>query len=115
MDTLGITVEGALEAGSATCRIDGNIKITLHGEYGNATSITDRHLSDAAATDMGVKGIFVKDVVGARMDLHGKLYHLTWTRLAAPVQSTPSTKGNIFLGQSLVTLVDTVVPDLSAE
>lgn len=107
MDSLGITVEGALEAGSATCRIDGNIKITLHGEYGNATSISDRHLSDAAATDMGVKGIFVKDVEGARMDLHGKLYHPTWTRLAAlipgsTVMSTPSIRNNELFLQDCV-------------
>ena len=100
LDTLGITVEGALEAGSPTCRIEGNIKITLHGEYGNAGSFSDRHLSVAAATNMGLKGIFVSDIADARMDLHGKLYHPTWTRLAAvgPVSSTPSIRNReIFL------------------
>jgi len=85
LHTLGITVEGALEAGSSTCRIDGNIEITLHGEYGNVTSVSDRHLLSTASKDMGFKGIFVKDVEGARIDMHGKLYHPTWTRLAALV------------------------------
>ena len=84
MHTLGITVEGALEAGSSTCRIDNNISITLHGEYGN-TGVSDRHLSSEAAADMSIKGIFVKDVEGARIDMHGTLYHPTWTRLAAAV------------------------------
>lgn len=88
MHTLGITVEGALEAGSPTCRIEGGIQLTLHGEYGNPGSASDRHLSDAAASDMGLKGILVKDIPGARMDIHGKLYHPTWTRLAAPVPGT---------------------------
>ena len=94
MHTLGITVEGALEAGSSTCRIEGNIIIELHGEYGNAGSVSDRHLS-SSATDAGLKGIVVKDVQGARIDIHGALYHPTWTRLAASVpgntqQETPA-------------------------
>ena len=88
MHTLGITVEGALEAGSPTCRVEGGIRLTLHGEYGNPGSTSDRHLSEAAASDPGLKGILVEDVPGARMDLHGKLYHPTWTRLAAPVPGT---------------------------
>lgn len=86
LHTLGITVEGALEAGSSTCRIQGNIQVTLHGEYGNAGSVSDRHLSGSASSDPGLKGILVKDIQGARIDIHGKLYHPTWTRLAA---STP--------------------------
>lgn len=103
MHTLGIMVEGALEAGSPTCRVEGEVRIVLHGEYGNAGSVSDRHLSGAASTDMGLKGIVVKDVPGARIDFHGKLYHPTWTRLAAPVPgstlpSTPTIRNSeIFL------------------
>jgi len=85
MHTLGITVDGALEAGSPTCRMEGKLEITLHGDYGNFNSVSDRHLSEAAAADMSIKGIFVTDTEGARIDFHGKLYHPTWTRLAALV------------------------------
>lgn len=86
MHVLGITVEGALEAGSPTCRLRGGIEITLHGEYGNpASAASDRHLSGVAASDPGLKGVVAADVPGARLDLHGALYHPTWTRLAAPV------------------------------
>jgi len=85
MHTLGITVDGALEAGSLTCRMAGKIEITLHGEYGNLDSVSDRYLSEAAAADMSIKGIVVTDTEDARIDFHGKLYHPTWTRLAALV------------------------------
>ena len=90
MHTLGITVNGSLEAGSPTCRIQGNVEITLHGEYGNISSSSDRHLSTAAGSDMGMKGIFVTDTPGAKMDLHGKLYHPAWTRLAAHIPGNQS-------------------------
>jgi len=83
LHTLGIVVHGALEAGSPTCRVDGRIEITLHGQYGSTDS--DRVLSEDARNDWAIKGIVVMDTAGARWDFHGKLYHPTWTRLAAHV------------------------------
>ncbi|KAL7550843.1 hypothetical protein ACHAWF_014042 [Thalassiosira exigua] len=105
MHCLGITVHGSLEAGSPTCRIEGDVEITLHGEYGNLGSASDRHLSGTAESDMGTKGIFVADTSGARIDLHGKLYHPTWTRLAAHIpgnaqmetSAPPARNAEIFL------------------
>jgi len=101
LHTLGIHVDGgALEAGSTTCRLEGKIRITLHGTYTPPPDNgSDRHLADPAP-DVEVKGIVVSDVPGARWDFHGKLYHPTWTRLAAPVPgygtggagSTPSVR-----------------------
>ena len=35
LHTLGIRVDGVMEAGSPTCRLKGKINITLHGEFGN--------------------------------------------------------------------------------
>ena len=35
LHTLGIRVDGVMEAGSPTCRLQGKINITLHGAFGN--------------------------------------------------------------------------------
>jgi len=96
LQTLGIDVDGALLAGSQTCRITGGIEITLHGEIDNgAVGFSERHLADAAGSNMALKGIVVNDVPGARWDFHGKLYHPTWTRLAAPVPGSLASTLNI--------------------
>ena len=50
-----VVVHGALEAGSPTCRVDGRIQITLHGQYGSTDS--DRVLSENAKNDWAIKGI----------------------------------------------------------
>jgi hypothetical protein len=85
LDTLGIQVDGAVEAGSPTCRLEGSITITLHGSYSDGSAASDRWLAGAATTDASVKGIVVSNTTGAKLDLHGKLFHTTWTRLAAHV------------------------------
>ena len=85
LHTLGIRIDGALEAGAPTCRLHGRIEVTLHGLYNSSAAVSDRLLSTAAAADMHIKGIVVTGAAGSRLDLHGKLYHPTWTRLAAHV------------------------------
>jgi hypothetical protein len=42
-------------------------------------------LAASAEADMFLKGVVVTGTDGARLDLHGKLFHPTWTRLAAHV------------------------------
>jgi hypothetical protein len=109
-------VDGALEAGSPTCRLNqSDIVITLHGDTtssasdpasgsSSASGSTERdRLLTAAAADKFVKGIVVtggdsgssggggggggggSNAEAGRLDLHGKLFHPTWTRLAAHV------------------------------
>jgi hypothetical protein len=84
LHTLGIQIDGAVEAGASTCRMEGRVEVTLHGFY-NSAAVSDRNLSSLAETDMYVKGIVVTGEAGSRLDLHGELYHPTWTRLAAHV------------------------------
>ena len=84
MDTLGLQIDGAVEAGSPTCRLEGRVIITLHGAYGSSEA-SDRWLAATATSDELVKGVVVTNTSGARLDLHGKLFHPTWTRLAAHV------------------------------
>jgi hypothetical protein len=64
----GLRVLGALRAGSPTCRLHGNVTITLHGERASQVNPGETY----------VKGI---QVTGS-MDLHGSLFRPTWTRLA---------------------------------
>jgi len=111
LHTLGIKVDGALEAGSPTCRINGRIQITLHGTYDPPPSTSpnsDRHLA-TPKPDIHVKGIVVTDTIGARWDFHGKLYHPTWTRLAAPIpgndhadDTTPNSRNHVLFLQDCV-------------
>ena len=72
LDTTGILVEGALRAGSATCRLQTSIIITLHGSR-PATP-------DSATLPATFKGI----VVTGTIELHGKRLERTWSRLALP-------------------------------
>ena len=81
LDTLGMQIDGVVEGGTPACRLKGKITITLHGEHGNATSSSDRHLIEGADQDPARKGIVVS--AGGRLDLHGALFFPTWTRLAA--------------------------------
>jgi len=75
LDVDGIHVQGRLRAGSETCPIIKPIVITLHGS----------RPADAVANPPGpaAKGI---DVDGGKLDLHGKRYYQTWSRLAKNVQ-----------------------------
>jgi len=103
IDVTGFEVTGALVAGSQTCRLETPITITLHGTRPNDVVINPKSPS--------FKGISVTGV----LNLHGKRYYRTWTRLAKT-----ASPGDDFLlvqhpvnweqGQELV-LVTTAVKD----
>jgi len=76
-----IKVEGRLVMGSDTCRLTSNIKIQFTG----VKQSTD-YDNGIVATGKG------------QIDLHGKQFHPTWTRLAASVKS----------GSTIIYLQDTV-------
>lgn len=60
---------GTLEAGSPTCRLEGKIEITLHGEYGS-TAVSDRpSLLGAAADDWHIKAIVVAGGNESKLEL----------------------------------------------
>ena len=72
MNASGFKVQGSLIAGSQGCRYETPLTITLHGSRpAGITDITN-------AKDPSYKGISVT----GRLDLHGKRYYRTWTRLA---------------------------------
>jgi hypothetical protein len=67
-----ILVQGKLSIGSPTCRLFSRIKITFHGARSDA---------DDLGSGFGTKGIAVPN--GGVIEVHGKQFHQTWTRLAA--------------------------------
>ena len=76
----GIIVHGALRAGSSSCRLATRVTITLRG-----TRPATRAALDALPEH--AKGIHATGT----LELHGQLYHRTWTRLARPVQPGDTT------------------------
>ena len=117
LHTLGLDINGVVEAGSPTCRLQGRLEITLHGQAGgeDATTSDRAALAAAAAVDPAIKGIAVNSVAGARLDLHGKLYHPTWTRLAAHIPgntqketTAPGIRNRVLLLQDCVNWPDGV-------
>ena len=71
MNVKAIVVKGKLRIGSPTCRVEGPIRITLHGTKGEADSLEG----------YGSKGI-VAYSAGAVLDVFGRRFDPTWTRLA---------------------------------
>ena len=71
LDAHGVVVQGALRAGSGTCRLDGAVTITLHGAR-PGTQVDSWH-----------KGVVVEGA--GVLGLHGKQFFHTWTRLARSV------------------------------
>ena len=99
----GVRVDGALRAGAESCRLSTPLTITLHGSRPTIASTTVR--------EPWVKGIHVT----GELDLHGKRYFRTWSRLAAPVAPGQTTiwlqhAVNWEPGQSIV-LVSTELKD----
>lgn len=87
---------GSLEAGSPTCRLEGKVVITLHGEYGS-TAASDRPSLLAAATDdWHVKGIVVTGAQGSKMEL------CVTTCLAAVLGASSSVSVFLFFPPGLV-------------
>jgi hypothetical protein len=79
---------GNLSIGSETCRLYSRINITFFGSAVDSTTLNFD--SNLTATS---KGLLAQGTV----DVHGKLYAPTWTRLTHPASAGDST---IFLGQS---------------
>eukprot|EP00934_Nitzschia_sp_Nitz4_P002884 Nitzschia sp. Nitz4//scaffold35_size145790//102540//106801//NITZ4_003043-RA/size145790-augustus-gene-0.122-mRNA-1//1//CDS//3329549163//2874//frame0 len=105
MDVEGMDVQGALLAGSETCRFDETLTITLHGE--RPEGVTD----EANAMPTVYKGISVT----GHISLHGKRFYRTWTRLAKRVLVGESTlylqdEVNWEVGQQIV-LITTALRD----
>ena len=71
----GFIVRGSFLAGSSTCRLSTRLTITLHGTRPSTRAALD-------ALPAHAKGISVT----GQLELHGQLYHRTWTRLARRVQ-----------------------------
>jgi len=74
LDAEGINVQGKLTIGSETCRIQTSVTITLHGDRPNDAVTNIREPT--------YKGI---EVTG-EINLHGKRFFHTWTRLALTVE-----------------------------
>lgn len=74
MDLEGMDVQGKLTIGSETCLVEDQVTLTLHGS--RPTDI------DTNPKPEHFKGISVN---GGTLNLHGKRYFPTWSRLAATV------------------------------
>eukprot|EP01065_Artemidia_motanka_P046222 TRINITY_DN6954_c0_g1_i2.p1 TRINITY_DN6954_c0_g1~~TRINITY_DN6954_c0_g1_i2.p1 ORF type:complete len:1953 (+),score=506.49 TRINITY_DN6954_c0_g1_i2:51-5909(+) len=73
----GIVVYGKLRIGSATCRVQGPIKITFWGA---------RSDPDDTLAGFGTKGL-VATGSGAAVEMFGRRYYPTWARLARTARS----------------------------
>eukprot|EP00662_Eupelagonemidae_sp_cell21_P032518 gene32518-948_t len=101
----GIVVEGALRVGAPTCRVQGPIKITFWGDKTDPDSTLDGY---------GTKGIAAHGA-GAAVDLFGRRYFPSWSRLARPARAGDDRaylqdKVNWLVGQEVV-LTTTVWDD----
>lgn len=76
-----IQSSASLQIGSETCRLGSNINITFHGTQ------SDSSLVDTT-TGVTSKGLISEGFV----DIHGKQYHPTWTRI-----SVTATKGSSYI------------------
>lgn len=74
LDVAGMDIQGALRAGSETCRYETNLVLTLHGSRPN--DVTVFGTSPTATTTY--KGVSVTGTIS----LHGKRFYPTWSRLA---------------------------------
>ena len=73
----GMTVNGAVQIGSSTCRLRSKITLTLHGTRPFSTADVSYVPPDY------VKGI----AVTGTFDVHGALYTATWSRLASSARA----------------------------
>lgn len=103
IDVNGMDVRGDLVIGSESCRIETPVTITLHGARPSDVVSNVR--------EMTYKGIAVDGTI----DIHGKRYFRTWTRLAVPAMPGDSVlelqhNVNWEAGQTIV-LVTTAMKD----
>lgn len=85
LDVAGMDIQGALRAGSETCRYSSELIITLHGSRPTNLNIYGKS-STAVPT---YKGISVNGA-NSIISVHGKRYYPTWTRLAETVSAGQS-------------------------
>jgi len=85
---LFVGVDGHLWIGSEECKLYASLTITFHGSRGESST------SGFSSTGKPSKGI---QVLG-KLDIHGKLFHPTWTRLASSARA----------GDDIIFLVDNV-------
>lgn len=103
-NTTGITVYGELVLGSETCRLNSRISITLHGV---------RPPSSELPAAPSYKGITAQN--SGVLNIHGSIFHPTWTRLATTVASGDTEiylqhKVNWQAGQEIV-IISTEIKD----
>jgi hypothetical protein len=75
----GIAVEGALRAGAESCRLEARVSIVLHGA----------RPAGGEVVESWYKGIVVSGA--GTLELHGKQFYHTWTRLARRVTAGDTT------------------------
>ena len=75
----GISVEGALRAGAESCRLEARVSIVLHGA----------RPAGGEEVESWYKGIVVSGA--GTLELHGKQFYHTWTRLARRVAAGDTT------------------------
>eukprot|EP00958_Prasinococcus_capsulatus_P021670 scaffold2973_cov325-Prasinococcus_capsulatus_cf.AAC.3 len=74
-----ITVSGRLRVGAPECRLFATITFKLHG----SKDAFGTHKTLNKEMEMSTKGIVADN--GGQLDIHGKRFHPTWTRLANSV------------------------------
>ena len=107
-DVSGMDVQGAISAGSETCRYDTELTITLHGSRPNDLNI----YGQSPTAVPSYKGISVN---GGSISFHGRRHYPTWSRLS---ESVPIGQDYLLLQESVnweagqeVVLVTTAVHD----
>ena len=99
LDVAGILVQGKLTVGAETCPLHNPLTITLHGVRPSTLRVTQRDETTPIPT---YKGIHVVAGTG-ELQLHGKRYFPTWTRLARTIDPTqePEHARTILLQQAV--------------
>ena len=78
---------GSLLIGSPTCRLNSYINITFYGSSADSSQSDPPQSSGITATTKTSKGLLAY----GQVDIHGKQYHPTWTRLAKTILVGTST------------------------
>lgn len=106
---------GSLLIGSETCRMNNLISITFHGSMATSSTTDQTTSSLITPASLTSKGMLIY----GQANIHGKLYHPTWTRLSATASAGTTTiwlqdRVNWVVGQTIV--ITTSIPwDCHAE
>ena len=107
----GAEVAGALRAGAASCRLQARVRLVLHGTRPVGALLTSMQAD--SSEDRAYKGVHVQG--SGTLELHGKRFYRTWSRLARSVEVGDTTlllqdEVDWEAGQTLV-LVTTALKD----